>query len=207
MSINQFFNKKELQKIKLTDENNNIICELFPLNNLEDVTVSLLELLVKWRNKSMRYFKTQFKAEVSTTEIWLKKNIIENNCILFIIIVNKKPVGHYGLRNISEEKAELDNAIRGERGGVSNLFINIEKYLIQFCFNTLKVKSVIAKVLSNNYLALTMHEELGFVVDAKYPLKLIETDEKKELVECTNDLSNVPYVYLELKLINIKNIC
>lgn len=201
--MNKYFHKNQLQRVDLKDENSNILCELWPLNDSCLLTDEIVELLVKWRNRFMRYFKTQFKAEPLTTKQWLQNNILLNDRILFLIVVEDKPIGHYGLCNINEVAVELDNAIRGERGGTPDLFIRIEKYLIQFCFQKLKVECISAKVLSNNFLAISMHQNLGFEAVKKYPLRLVESDEKKEFVECEIELSNVPFEYIELKLLNI----
>jgi len=200
--MNTNFDKEKLQRLSLRDDSGKIICELWPINRSFDVTDEIVELLVKWRNKSMKYFKTQFNASPDTTKQWLQNNIAQNNRVLFLIFIEGKPVGHYGLSNILEDSAELDNAIRGERDGAPDLFIEIEKYLIKFCFEQLKLRSLSAKVFSNNFLALAMHQKFGFEVAATYPLRLVETEGKKEFIECEDQESNVSFAYIELKLIN-----
>lgn len=201
--MNKYFDKYQLERLELKDDDSNILCELLPLNDSSLVTDEVVELLVKWRNRFMRYFKTQFEAEPISTKRWLQDNILQNDRILFLILVEGKPIGHYGLCNIDEDSAELDNAIRGERGGAADLFIGVEKYLIKFCFQNLKVKYITAKVLSNNFLANAMHQNLGFTEVIKYPLRMVETEGKKELMECEVEMSNVPFEYVELKLLNI----
>lgn len=198
------FDKNKLKKKTLINKKNEYVCDLIPLNNSFVLNHLIVDLFVKWRNKYMKYFKTQFLAEHEQTKLWINKSIKKSDSVLFLIQFNGKPVGHFGLNNISKNFVELDNAIRGEREGPIDLFYHIEKYLIDISFNFIGTNNVKAKVLSNNFLALKMHENIGFQIKSETPLKFIKNFNYSEYIECSKEDSNVEIKYVELILNNYK---
>ena len=72
-----------------------------------------------WRNASMSSFLTQFNATEHRTKEWLD-NVILPACdrLLFELLDDQNnSIGHAGVTNFNIKSAELDNFIRGEKGG------------------------------------------------------------------------------------------
>jgi RimJ/RimL family protein N-acetyltransferase len=178
-----------------------VIAELHPIGSAFIPDEPIIVKMNKWRNRAKIYFKSQFDATIERTKIWLSEVVVPScDRILFMIYVDGLPVGHFGLCNINSESAELDNAIRGEFGGGSNLFEVVERALIEIAFNELAVKEVTAKVFSNNVLALRMHTDIGFAELARYPLKVVQSSCMREYIECTSGEANVKFSYVLLSV-------
>ena len=119
----------------------------------------------------MRFFRAQFQASQESTKNYLRNfSILQDDRLLFAIYVDNDLFGHIGLSNVSEECAELDNVIRGVSGGPDDLLYYAERALLNWAFNTVGVRTVSAQVLSNNFLAMNLHERFGFEVTESLPL-------------------------------------
>ena len=93
-------------------------------------------------------------------------------------------IGHIGLKNISSSKAELDNIIRGESGGHHDLIYFSQKKLLQWAFKYLKVKFVVAQIMSNNLIAHSFHQRFGFKRKKRYFLKKIKDKKIVQFKHC-----------------------
>lgn len=185
--------------LDVTDSSGTYLAQLLPINNSLINNMSMITQLTKWRNRSMRFFKSQFNATEESTQNWLKNiQLPSNDRILFLVSFENKFVGHYGLCNITNNSAELDNALRGERGGPSDLFKWVEHTIIRFAFDELKVNKISAMVLSLNFLALRMHKDLGFKENNRFPLSINEFNEKKEYKITSIENANTEIEYIEL---------
>lgn len=183
----------------VTEPGGKVIAELHPIGSAFFPDESLIDKMKEWRNRAGMFFRSQFKATAECTKTWLSEVVVPaSNRILFIIYVDNVPVGHFGLCNINSNSAELDNAIRGEFGGGANLFVAVERSLIEIAFNELDVKEVHARVFSNNFLAMRMHTDLGFTELGRSPLKMMDSSFMKEYVECSLGESNVKFSYVHL---------
>lgn len=172
--------------IDVLDKNKNKIAKLIPVGNWALKDSKLLNSFAKWRKTYMNFFFKQFTSSKESMIGYLKNlSIGKGNRIFFAIYVDKTLVGHIGLKNITKNSAELDNIIRGETGGPSNLMLLSEKTLLYWAFFILDLKKVNAKVMSNNLMALNLHEELGFKLKKKYYLKKFQM--KKRLFYRTSD--------------------
>lgn len=192
--------KDESLIFKVTDQNGQVIAELRPIGSTFFPDDSLIFKMTKWRNRARMFFRSQFEATTERTKKWLSEIVLpSSDRILFVIFVEGVPIGHFGLCNIlSSGSVELDNAIRGESGGGVNLFVAVERALIEIAFNELAANEVHAKVFSNNVLALRMHAYLGFSEFFRSPLKVVESSCMKEFVECTAEEANVKFSYVHL---------
>jgi len=179
-----------------------IIAVLKPLNTK---VLSLVEdfaaPMTVWRNKAMGFFKTGFIATTERTISWLKNSVIPaDNKLLFLIYVEDNLIGHFGLCNITSESAELDNAIRGEKGGKSDLFDYVENTILKIAFDELKVRCIYGRLFSNNFPAMSLHKRLGFIENSRSPLKLVKNQTEWEYIECSPEEANVRFQYIELIL-------
>lgn len=163
----------------------------------------IVDALTKWRNKAMPFFKTGFIATNERTLNWLVNTVIPSEQkILFLIYVEDKMIGHFGLCNITEDSAELDNAIRGERGGHPDLFKYVEKKILDIAFSKLGVNKIYGRLFSNNFLAMTLHKQFGFQENSRSPLKLLKSKDEWEYIECSKEDANTNVEYVELILLD-----
>lgn len=204
MSLGVYDLVVELKKnnIDVRDSEGRILAFLKPINVSDLIRIEeLAAQMTIWRNKAMPFFKTGFVATNVRTVNWLKNAIIyAENKVLFLIYVENKLIGHFGLCNITGESAELDNAIRGEKGGQSDLFDYVENTIIKTAFDKLKVKNIYGRLFSNNFMAMSLHRRIGFVENSRSPLNLVKNKTEWEYIECPQEKANVRFQYVELIL-------
>lgn len=190
------------QKINIYDNDGSIMAVLHPLSmELLPIIDEISSLLTDWRNKSMRFFFTGFTATPERTMKWLQSSVFKSNSkILYLVYVDEKPIGHFGLANVSQDRAELDNAIRGEKGGHPDLFKFIEYVLLDIAFNHLCVQKVEGRLFSNNILAVMLHKQFGFTVLERAKLKLVENGDEWHYTECKEEDSNTKFDQLIITL-------
>ena len=149
-----------------------------PVGSLVAITRSRAEDLelaaqfARWRNAAGKWFLTQFTATAERTRLWLSEIVTADPTrILFLMCdSDARHVGHIGLTNISTEKAELDNLIRGEMTGHPRLVEYAERTLLRWAFDSLGVQAVICNNLATNAMVLRLHQALGFRRTARIPL-------------------------------------
>jgi RimJ/RimL family protein N-acetyltransferase len=150
----------------------------------------------------MKFFLTQFTPSIERTEKWLKEIVIPSkDRILFLIYtLEGNIVGNFGICNINYDDVELDNLIRGEKGGDPQLIYYSEISLLNWIFSQLNVQSVILHVFSNNPKTITLHEKVGFKIIKEYNLwkKNIESDVIYSTTDNGGDMVN--FCYLEMSL-------
>jgi RimJ/RimL family protein N-acetyltransferase len=169
-----FFGEAISCSLNVFDEFNNKIATLVPIGPWALSDEELLSSFMKWRQTFMRFFLTQFSASKKGTRGYLKDlSIRQTDRIFFAIYVDNILFGHIGLSNVNESKAELDNMIRGVSGGHKNLMYFSEKAVLTWAFDTLKVETVDAKVMSRNFIALSLHERLGFKLKERFFLRKV----------------------------------
>jgi RimJ/RimL family protein N-acetyltransferase len=154
-----------------------------------------------WRKMFMRFFLTQFSSTVENTS-WYIKNVAVPNAdrTLFVIFSEDQPVGHIGVCNVTEDKCELDNIIRGRSGGHPELIYYAEKTVLIWAFEKLKVKKIIAQVLSKNIFAIMLHERFGFQTTVTFSLLKSKTDDLVRLVVCEPEEATEKGLLLELSV-------
>jgi RimJ/RimL family protein N-acetyltransferase len=144
-----------------------------------------IESLTNWRKRYMKYFLTQFETSINRTRAWLTNTVIpSSNRLLFLIFdENKRLIGNIGLANIEDNKCELDNLIRGERGGHPRLIYYSEIALLKWIFFEKSLNFVNLHVFSNNLPTLKLHTSVGFK----------EIDRKK-LCRFINEKGGISYI-------------
>lgn len=144
-----------------------------------DATV--LKQMTVWRERNATSFLTQFQPTVERTLKWIQDIMLPDHSRIMFLVEDEKGcrLGQFGLCNISENEAELDNAIRGESGGHPQLFHFVELTVIKFCFEHLGVQRVVGKLFSNNILVIHLHKVVGFSVEKVQSLR--KTEAKGEI--------------------------
>lgn len=136
----------------------------------------VIEAFTRWRTTYRRFFLTQFTPTPERTRKWLKAILEDEHRMLFTIHAGNSLVGHYGFRDLREGSAELDNLLRGERGGHPRLMQATVRSLSRWLFTQCDVHIVNGNILADNPYALKLHVDAGFHLAEKRPLTL----ERKE---------------------------
>ena len=102
--------------------------------------------------------------------------------MLFTIHVGDSLLGHYGFRDLHEGTAELDNLLRGERGGHPGLMQATVLALSNWLFARLDVHTVFGNILADNPLALKLHIDAGFSLGERRPLTLIDGEHENRWI-------------------------
>ncbi|WP_417911584.1 GNAT family N-acetyltransferase [Candidatus Electronema sp. TJ] len=126
----------------------------------------IIAALTTWRQRYMKYFMTQFQATHDRTRKWIEDIVIpSHNRILFLIcLLDGEAIGNFGACNLSKKSGELDNLIRGKKGGDPQLIYFTEIALLNWMFDYLDYDIVKLRVFSNNYLTIRLHYSVGFSI-------------------------------------------
>lgn len=162
--------------------------------------VEIVSDLTAWRQRYMRYFLTQFEATVPRTRAWLEDIIIpSSDRILFVIFLTSgEAIGNFGICNMTASSGELDNLIRGRKGGDPRFIFYCELALLSWMFGHLDYRRSNLHVFSNNQPTIKLHSSVGFSA-----LKSIRLTQRK-LPDLTEYLLNsekgesVDFSYLEM---------
>jgi len=136
----------------------------------EDATV--LADLTTWRRNSMRFFLTHFEPSDDRTYRWLLDTAIPSSDRLFFLLETDPGffVGNFGLTCIRPSSAELDNLIRGRRGGRPDFIYLSECALLWWLFADPERETATLQVFSNNILTISLHLTVGFSQTNSDPL-------------------------------------
>lgn len=161
------YNSQNLQIGSLVPVGNWILSDEEKICNVRD-----------WRQKTMRMFLTQFQSTFEGTFSFLKNLFIgQEDRILFLIYdEHKRFIGHIGMVDINAQHGELDNLMRGVDGGNPRLVYFSEITLLDWCFKKLGIGFSDVRALSYNWVAISLHEEVGYVVTGQIPLSKREKD-------------------------------
>jgi len=189
--------------IPVYDENDFCIGRLMLLKDNDVHNEFYIESLTNWRKRYMKYFLTQFETSINRTRAWLINTVIpSNNRLLFLIFdENKRLIGNIGLANIEDNKCELDNVIRGERGAHPRLIYYSEIALLKWIFFEKSLSFVNLHVFSNNLSALKLYTSVGFKeIDRKLLYKFIN---EKGDISYTGQIGSsatelAPFEYVEM---------
>jgi hypothetical protein len=138
---------------------------------------AVVSSLTKWRKMFMKYFLTQFDATDERTQAWLTNVVLPDNSKILFLIQDEtgKSIGNYAVRDISPDGAELDNLIRGEKGGDPKLVFYAELTLLKWLYDELKIPRVTLRVLSGNLKTLALHQSVGFKEVGRTSIRKIKT--------------------------------
>lgn len=164
-------------RIPIRNDKNEIIGWFKPVTMEIAQDEKVLALLAKWRQRYMGSFLTQFTATPQRTKAWLQDSVLQDDTRIFFLILTEDniAVGNYGICNITEDSAELDNLIRGETIGNRRLIYFAELCLTCWLYDTLGIEDVYLHVLTNNYLTIALHKETGFLEEDVFRLTKTES--------------------------------
>jgi hypothetical protein len=158
--------------------------------------------LTDWRRRYMKFFLTQFEASLSRTDAWLKRVVLPaRDRILFLIeLENGIFVGHIGASNISASSAELDNLIRGRKGGDARLIYYAELALLRWIFFSLEKEFALLHVFSTNEVTAALHKSVGFRLHAQNALSKTQNGGDVEYLVDSPKGERAEFVYNEMRL-------
>ena len=190
-------------QIDIVDNKSLRIGYLKPITKSLASDKEVVEKLTKWRRMFKRYFLTQFTPTPERTKSWLDSVVMPSDSrILFLICTDSNEIiGNFGVCDLSESKAELDNLIRGEKGGHPKLIYFAELALLKWIFEDLGIPTACLHVFSNNYKTIALHESVGFKTVASYPLSKQDLQDEINYAVCDSSNSEVvDFSYIEMKL-------
>lgn len=175
---------------------------LTPIGTREAEDPNIIASLTKWRRMFMRYFLTQFTPSDERTHDWLRNVVIPNNDrILFMIVENSGvPIGNFGVCNLDEKEAELDNLIRGEKGGDRELIYYSEVALLWWLFVEMKISSVCLHVFSNNLKTIALHSRVGFSEIKRMDLERVVAGEEIKYQVSPSEGETEDFQYIKMAL-------
>lgn len=128
--------------------------------------------LTNWRRTYMRFFLTHFEPTEERTKHWLAHTALPAADRLLFLLETSPDffIGNFGLAGIGPFSAELDNLIRGRRGGGPEFIYLSECALLWWLFADQSRETATLRVFSNNRLTIGLHLSVGFSTTASDPL-------------------------------------
>jgi hypothetical protein len=170
--------------IPIRDEVGELLGSLTAVRQSEADDLALCESLTRWRQMFRKYFLTQFEPTPDRTQRWLQNVVLPDDTRILFLIRDEtlRPVGNFGVCGISETCAELDNLIRGERGGHVRLIFYAEVNLLAWCFTQLNVSHMCLHVFQTNSRTISLHDSVGFGEHSRRPLWQLDGPDEVKLV-------------------------
>jgi RimJ/RimL family protein N-acetyltransferase len=128
--------------------------------------------LTEWRARYMRFFLTHFTPSEARTRDWLSNVVLPADDRLLFLIETEPDcfVGNFGLAAISPGCAELDNLLRGRRGGGPDFIQLAECAMLHALFADEPRGTATLRVFSTNATTIRLHAGVGFEKTASDPL-------------------------------------
>ena len=196
-------NTSEKFSIAIKDNNDKAIGSLVLVQKRDANNTIILDALTRWRKKYMKYFLTQFNASTNRTKSWLENIVIPSTDRLLFLILDEDNnlIGNFGIADILFDRCELDNLIRGEKGGHPKLIYFSELSLLKWLFLEKNVKRVNLHVFANNLPTIKLHKSVGFVEIGRRKLERVQSKDGAVSFDETQIFSEGNSIeYLELML-------
>ncbi len=196
------FKEAKSKSLQIFNSKNEKIGSLVPVGDwiLEDK--EKIGLICAWRQKAMLMSLTHFQSTYEKTYAFLQNfSVALENRLLFLIYDRDDSfLGHIGVANVNALSFELDNLVRGVSGGGPQLIYFAEITLLDWCFRNLGINYSNGKVLSYNWTALSLHEEVGYSVVEQIPLLRNEKDGNVAHEFVSLDDTNVDYSCISISI-------
>jgi len=190
--------KGALNNFKLTfsGSSGNILGWFSPItvNSLSDDTV--IQKITEWRSIHRASFFTQFEPTEDKTRNWLKENVLLDDTRILFIIYNAEgtPIGNYGLRDIHDTQAELDNLLIGDSTSTGPLVLIAIKTFLNWIFSQFGFKVITASIFKQNLTTILIHKRLGFKVTREIPVKKVVRGDVIQFIRDKNADSPNAYI-------------
>lgn len=196
------FDEANKKSIGVYDPQGVKVGKLVPVGEWILKNPEIIESICLWRQKAMRMFLTQFNSTFERTEGYLKNIAIPHEGRLFFMLhdQNDRLIGHMGISGVDGHSGELDNLMRGVNGGDPRLIYLAEIALLDWCFRNLEIMHSDVRVISYNWLVISLHEDVGYVFVENFPLKKFSKEDITFHEEVSPGDSNVSYSSTKLRL-------
>lgn len=164
--------------------------------------LKIISLMTSWRQYYMQYFLTQFEASNERTKAWINNIVLPSNDRLMFLIHKEDGglVGNSGVCNIGDGYCELDNLIRGIKGGDPRLIYYCELALLNWLYRDLKMNYVNLHVFSNNLPTIRLHKSVGFQIQRSHSLSKTEKQGITSYLLDSSEGSTTDFTYHEMGL-------
>lgn len=187
--------------LEVHDRHGQLIGHVVPLTpaTLDDETVAQL---TRWRNLAKHAFLTQFEATPERTRRWLETTVFPDSArLMFLIHSLDRRVGQVGLRDLTDDTVQLDNTLRGERGGAPDLMLMAHVSVMEWAFAQFSLRSIYCHVFEDNAPILRLLDALGLQVVARIPLELESDAETRAFRQGkAGEASSIGRYYLRLEV-------
>jgi len=171
---------KKIKEKGLTDfikfEFNKKIITLCVIDNSDETA----QLCLEWRNLYWQGYDTKFKGTLERTKKWIIEQILNNpERIAFMILVDGEKIGHFGITDYCKDDNSVwfEYGIRGVRKSLPGLMEAVERKLIEWIFNDVKISKIKLRLFSDNVKPINLHERCGFLAIDTIPIKRIFTED------------------------------
>ena len=198
----QSIEEASVKAIPIHNMNGVKLGKLLPVGEWIVDDIEKIEIICAWRKKFKRKFLTQFESTFDRTLGYLNNfSIAQEDRIFFLIYdISDRLVGHIGIADVDGINGELDNLVRGSKGGDPHLIYFSEISLLDWCFKTLGLIQSNLRVLSNNWVVRSLHESVGYSFFSNTPLKKYTKDNVIFHHEVTKSESNVEFFSTKMLL-------
>ena len=186
------------------------IGKLIPVGSWILAESKIINLLVHWRKRAMRMHMSQFKSTYERTFNYLKNFSIREEGRIFFLLYDDSDnlIGHIGVADIDGSysnqpagiNAELDNTMRGIRGGDPHLIYYAAISMLDWCFKNLGIEKSDLNCLSYNRIAISLYEDIGYKKIENYFLKKYVVNEEILHNLVNESESNIKYQCIKMDL-------
>lgn len=188
--------------IPIINRDNNHIGALACVDRDFASNIEIISALTDWRRQYMHYFLTQFEASDLRTKLWLENTVIPSHDRIFfvILLISGDLIGNSGICNMTSTSGELDNLIRGRKGGHPKLIYYSEIALLSWMFGYLDYQMSNLHVFSNNFPTIKLHTSVGFKISDNIKITQRKSPGLIEHLLNSDEGDSVSYSYLEMSL-------
>lgn len=178
------------------------IGQLVPIGDWILCDREAISAIAEWRQRAMQNYLVQFPSTAERTEAYLRQLALGDERRLLFMIEGESPafLGHLGLEGVENGRGELDNLMRGRRGGHPALMREAERTILSWAFRTLGLETIVGRVLSHNFIAIGIHREMGFEIVSRSALRTRVLADSVVLEGVPREESNVDSELLEIEL-------
>jgi hypothetical protein len=159
-------------RLPIVNRAGDVVGNLRLLNRKLATNETILADLTEWRRTYMQYFLSRFIPSESRTQSWINDVVFPSVDRLFFLIETQHDsfIGNFALANVNVSCAELDNLIRGRRGGGPDFIYFAECSMLWWLFADRYRDVVTLHVFSNNLKTVLLHKGVGFSKTRSEPL-------------------------------------
>lgn len=189
--------KKACPRIVIFDVAGDTIAIGRPIEARDLTDVKLIHALTDARTQNRNRFLSQFSATPERTKTWMSQKVDAEDQVLFLIEIQGKCVGHYGVVIENEYSVELDNSILMDHDVPRGFMSHVEHAILGFVFGYLFKNMAFGRVLSNNFACVAMHQAAGLRLHRHEPLFGQTMENGDFLLEASN-VNNVENAVAQL---------